>query len=84
MMDEYVDKVFQILAPINYAIGSGLYIGNTMHYLNDNAGAFGVIIGFLTFFAQVYFGTRRHNILVRKLDSTGSHARRRTDNLDSY
>ena len=83
-MDNFIDKVSSMLAPINYAIGSGLYIGNAMHYLNDNAGAFGVIIGFMTFFAQLYFGSKRQEILIKKLEGhQSSQARRKTDNLNN-
>jgi hypothetical protein len=67
-MDDYLDKLISFLVSVNYTISSGLFIGSAMNYLNENAAAFGVIIGFLTFFAQIYFNTRQQLMLTKKLD----------------
>jgi hypothetical protein len=42
-----------------YVTGGGLVIGDVMNYLGDNSGAFGVILGALTFLTNWYYQHKR-------------------------
>jgi len=49
----------KIASGATYATGGGLVIGDVMNYLGENASAFGVILGALTFLTNVYFQYKR-------------------------
>jgi len=44
---------------ISYAIGSGLFVGDVMNYLNQNAAAFGVLIGIATVLMNWFYQHKR-------------------------
>ena len=81
VIDEYgiVDKLITACSSTTYAISGGLVIGNCMNYLNDNAGAFGVILGFITFLAQAYFNWIKHRAFIKSLNSSNERGRRKDD-----
>ena len=70
-MDErnIIDSIISTCNYASYTISSGLVIGNIMDYLNNNAGAFGVILGFMTFLGQLYFNWIKHRAYVKSLNA---------------
>jgi hypothetical protein len=47
---------------ISYAIGSGLFVGDLMNYLNENAAGIGVMIGTATFLVNWRYQHKRSQI----------------------
>lgn len=53
------DTLSNIAACASYMVSAGLMIGDAMHWLNDNAGALGVILGTGTFLMNLHFNIKR-------------------------
>jgi len=52
--------VYQKIATfLSYAIGSGLFVGDLMNYLNENAAGIGVLIGTATFLVNWRYQYKR-------------------------
>lgn len=66
--DEWVDRLEILFSKASYAISGGLVIGDFMHYLNENAAAFGVILGFMTFLLNAYYSHKKHKAYLNSLD----------------
>lgn len=45
----------------SYLIGSGLVLGDVIGWLDDHAGAMGVVLGVLTLLMNLYFNLKRKN-----------------------
>ena len=53
--------VFQKIASyLSYVIGSGLFVGDVMNYLNENAAGIGVMIGTATFLINWIYHHKRY------------------------
>ncbi len=47
---------------LSYAIGSGLFVGDLMNYLNENAAGIGVLIGTATFLVNWRYQHKRSQL----------------------
>jgi hypothetical protein len=71
--DTLIEKISSACSSITYIISGWLCIGHIMNYLNNNDGAFGVILGFMTFLGQMFFSYLKHKAYKQrlKLNKTG-------------
>lgn len=49
-----------VASAISYITSAGLVVGQIFDFMNQNAGAFGVILGFLTFFINWHYQHKRY------------------------
>ena len=54
------EKIATVCSVITYTISGWVGFGHIMDYLNENDGAFAVILGFMTFLGQMFFSYLRH------------------------
>ena len=61
-MKGYIEIIEKLAAIATLSASAGLIIGNIMGFLNDNAGGFGVIIGFTGLSIKYYFERKHYQL----------------------
>jgi hypothetical protein len=56
------------LTGASYGISGALLLGDVMHWINANAAAIGVMLGFLTYLTNLWFNIRRDGYERSKLN----------------
>lgn len=73
MRDEVMSKVSTAASTVSYATSGLLISGEMFNFLNVNAAAFGVILGFMTFITQLVFSYLKHRAYVSSVKCNHHH-----------
>lgn len=49
----------KVTSSLSYLAGAGLFVGDAIHWMDNHAGAAGVVIGIATFATNFYFQRKR-------------------------
>lgn len=60
MIEQHAEMAQKVATTATYTIGTSLMIGDTLQWLNHNAGAVGAIATILTFFVNWYYQRKRN------------------------
>lgn len=68
-MNEHAEGIARAASTITYAASAGLIAGDWLQFLNQNAAACGVILGFLTFVTNFIFQLMNHRAIKSRIDN---------------
>lgn len=57
-----------VATTLTYGTSIGLVLGDTLEFLNHNAAACGVILGFMTFLVNLYFQIQNHKAIKARIN----------------
>ena len=65
-MTQHAEQLSKAASAASYALSGGLIAGDWLQFLNQNAAACGVILGFLTFCANIVFQWMNHRAICKR------------------
>ena len=70
MIDQYLELKNLAAKSAAYLTSGTLVVGDYMEYLNNNAGAIGVMIGFFTFLVSWFYQHKNRRAIMVRLESS--------------
>lgn len=65
-MTQHAEALAKAASTASYGVSGFLVAGDWLQFLNQNAAACGVILGFLTFCANIVFQWMNHKAIIRR------------------
>lgn len=68
-MEQNSEAIIKLSSCASYLTSVGLFAGKMLDFLNTNAAACGVLLGFLTFLVNLYFQSANHKAIKARVNN---------------